>query len=58
VCFVVKFFLKKVRFSLNIQTKFGIIIISTEVAEDEGPVAHEKLGRARQISLYVLVHSF
>jgi len=45
------FFLKKVWISLNIPAKFGIITIATEMAVDGGLVAHEKPGRARQISL-------
>ena len=34
---------------------FGIITIATGVAEDGGQVAHEKPGRARQITLQMLV---
>ena len=52
------FFVKKVRFLLNIPGKFGIIQTAIEMAEDGGPAAHEKPSRARKISLYVLIRSF
>jgi hypothetical protein len=39
---VVKFFPKKVNFSLNIPARFGIIAIAIEMAEDGGQVAQVK----------------